>query len=948
MKPTVPKILPFSVSAILALFISLAFPARAGSQSLEAGFAYPPQQARPLVWWHWINGNITKQGMRADLEDMKRVGLGGAQILDASIYLPPGPVRYGTDQWHEHMQYAIRTAAELGLEITLMNCPGWSASGGPWNTPDRSMKQFTWSEIDVEGGKALSVSLPKPPAKLDFYRDVACLAVPALEKTSPRAKPTKALPPLKGITPYKLNTAAAPLAPEQIINLTRLVNVDGLLQHELPPGHWTIIRFGFTTTGSQNHPAQDEGHGLEIDKLDADAVAFQFDHALGRIIREAGPLAGKALSSVLFDSFEAGYQNWTDKLPEHFRQMKGYDLIPFLPALLGQPVSSVPESEAFLRDFRSLVENLIARYYFGTMQRLAHAHGLQVYAEAQGGPLNPTLCNEFVDVPMNEFWVPDTAPRFTSIKQVVSAANVLGRQIVGAESFTAKPEDGRWLAVPANLKKPGDCAFAYGINRLIFHTYTHQPYEGIAPGFTLGRYGTHFGRLNTWWPYAGEWITYLSRCQFLLQQGRTVADLCVVFDETSGYPPPKKDLELPRGYDYDICYPRHLAAMTWKDGAFHLPHGPTYRALILPDKWRADLATLQRLKEFADAGARVIGQFPVGPFGGSELRSAQPQWDKLVASLPKQLPPRATLEAVLKDAGITPDFSASDTNIVAIHRTTAEGDLYFLSNQSENATTFKGHFRVAKKMPELWDPVTGQVKNATQMEIQGGQMTIPLRLEAAGSIFVVFRHALENPLPDQKKTPSPQPTLLPITGPWEVTFQPGRGAPEKFNWDSLIPWNTHNDTGIRYYSGIATYQTKFKLPADFKTANHPCLLQLGKVCDLAEVKLNGVRIGVAWTAPFALEVTGHLQPGNNNLEISVANRWVNRLIGDESLPPDATYATDGSKFTVGRLAELPTWLNNPAALKQRQRFTFATWHFYEKDSPLLDSGLIGPVQLEMK
>ena len=904
----------------------------------------PPAEARPLTWWHWINGSVTKQGLRADLEDMQRVGIAGAQMLDVSIYLPAGPVRYGSDLWHEHVQYAIRTADELGLEIHLMNSPGWSGSGGPWITPERAMKRYVWSETEVEGGRSVKVALPQPRAKLDFYRDVAVLAIPA------GSKPTVAFEPaLKGVAPVKLD-AATIVAPDRVLTLTGSVSDEGLLTHELPAGRWTVLRFGFTVTGSMNHPAQPEGHGLECDKLDAHSVAFQFEQSLGRIIREAGPLAGRSLRAVLFDSFEGGYQNWTDRLPQLFQQRVGYDLVPWLPVLTGRAVGSREESEAFLRDLRNVVSETLAEKYFGTMQRLAHAHGLKVYAEAQGGPLNPFVCNEFTDVPMNEFWMPDARPRFSNMKQIASVAHLLGRRVVGAEAFTAKPEDGRWLATPASMKAVGDCAFASGINRFIFHTYAHQPYSDVAPGFTLGRYGTHFGRLNTWWPFAGAWIDHLARCQFLLQQGHAVADILLLTDGESGYLAPQKALEVPAGYDLDVCYPRHLARLAWRDGAFRSPHGPAYRLLVLPDKWVADIATLRRLKTFLAQGAAIVGQMPTAPAGLMELRNQLPQWRGLVAEISEGLKPREPLQRALDAIQLRPDVAltgqGSHADVRFIHRTAAEGELYFLSNQSGQPVTFQAQFRASRRLPEFWDPVAGRITPVADFQADADGVSVPLSLDVAGSIFVVFRQALpadwKPHAPKRPLTTIPAPVA--IDGPWQVSFQPGRGAPPEITLEQLVSWTQHSDPGVRFYSGIATYTTRFTAPA--VAAEVRRILRLGTVCDLAEVKLNGRSAGVAWTAPFELDVTELLREGVNTLEIAVANRWVNRLIGDERLPPDARYEFSGSKFTIGRLAELPAWLGNAELTRQRQRVTFATWHFYDADSPLLDSGLLGPVTLQ--
>ncbi len=948
---------PVAKSRFGFLFAALVFAVgftSSGQSPLEQGFANPPAEARPLAWWHWINGNVTKAGIRADMEDMKRVGIAGAQMLDVSIYLPPGPVRYGSDLWHEHVQYAIRTADELGLELDLMNCPGWSASGGPWNTPERSMKQFTWSETEVEGGKEVSVSLPQPAAKLDFYRDVTVLAVPRSTNVFLPPAERRAAPQLKSVTPYPLAMDGPPIAPGRVLDLAKFMDASGVLTTPLPPGRWTILRFGFTTTGSQNHPAVPEGHGLECDKFDLAAAEFQFERAMGRVIREAGPLVGKSFKGILFDSFEGGFQNWSDAFPREFKRIKGYDLLPWVPVLTGRVVGSVEQSEAVLRDFRSVVNELIARNYFGTMQRLAHQHGLKVYAEAQGGPLNPYLCNEFTDVPMNEFWMPDATPRFHLMKQVASMANVSGRSITAAEAFTAKPEDGRWLATPATMKAPGDCAFTAGINRFILHTYVHQPYSDIAPGFTLGRYGTHFGRLNTWWPFAGAWAEYVGRCQFLLQQGRTVADIALFANEDVGYLLSTKAAEVPDGFDFDVCYPRELAPMTWSDGAFHLPQGSAFRVLVLPDKWFADIATLRKLDAFLAAGATIVGPAPSAPSGWREVKNDQANWDALVQRVwgtkaDGRVKSRKQLRPVLDELHVAPDCEIktepAGATVRFIHRQTADADIYFLSNQSGAPVKVRARFRSGNRLPELWDAVAGRIADATDFQLSAGRASLPLELDKAGSVFVVFRRPAPADLTAHGSEASRAPDAVALSGPWRVKFHPGRLAPGEIRMDALASWTENGDPLVRYFSGIATYQSSFHLPAGTKEADMRCVLQLGKVCDIAEVKLNGRSAGIAWTPPFELDVTDWVRPGSNALEIAVANRWVNRLIGDEFLPPDAVYDSSGSIFTSNRLAALPAWLGDPTATRNRQRVTFGTWHFYGKESPLLESGLLGPVRL---
>lgn len=461
----------------------------------------------------------------------------------------------------------------------------------------------------------------------------------------------------------------------------------------------------------------------------------------------------------------------------------------------------------------------------------------------------------------------------------------------------------------------------------------------------MRRYGTHFGRLNTWWPMAGAWMSYLGRCQFLLQQGHPVADLLVLADEEADYPlSPAPELGIPPGSDFDACYPRHLESLEWKDRAFRSPTGAAYRILLLPKRWTASLATLQRLKTFLSQGAVIAGSPPIAPTGLLDQRNHLPEWDALVADVFGQVKAAVSLNE--------PDVIIAEPDIFWRHRARIErelggweSDIYFVSNQSGKPVTVQASFRAGRRAPEIWNPVTGQHAETSPYRVEdSGRISLPLTLDVSGSTFVVFRRILIAPDEQVRASPVVAP-LEPVVirGPWRVQFQPGRGAPEPITLEKLSSWTQQTDPGVKYFSGIATYSTAFDLPA--VSGDPRWVLNLGQVCDIAEVKVNGRRAGVAWTAPFEFDITGLVHAGRNALEIAVANRWVNRLIGDELLLPDARYEFTGSKFTSGRLAELPPWLGNTELTRKRQRITFATWHFYDKDSPLLDSGLIGPVRL---
>ncbi|GAB3064685.1 hypothetical protein GCM10027214_33700 [Stenotrophomonas tumulicola] len=973
------------------------------ADDLEIGFAAPPRDARPLGWWHWINGNVTIEGIDADLAAAKAAGMGGVQMFDVDIYAPKGPVRYGSESWFSHVRHAIDQADALGLEFHAMNTPGWSASGGPWVTPERSMKRLVWSETDVGGGD-VSMPLPRPdltPAYPErtvpmapYFVDIAVIAVPQTRERIAGGQAKAGW----GPRPIIRDTRTLPgIPPDSVIVLSDSMDASGHLTARLPPGRWTLLRFGYTTTGKTNHPAVPEGHGLEIDKLDPDAVAFQFEHSLGRMIRQAGPLAGKTFNGVLFDSFEGGFQNWTGEMPREFMHRKGYALLPWLPVLSGRVVGSLQESEAVLWDFRQVIEEMIADNYFGTMQRLASRHGMKVYSESQGGPVTPMSANRHVDVPMNEFWMPEAMPRAAKIRMTTSAATFLGRRMVAAEAFTARPEHARFQNTPASLKRAGDQAFTLGLNRFALHSFTHQPVSNAAPGFSLGRYGTHFGRLNTWWPYASDWIAYLSRSQFLLQQGNRVADVVLLVDEDLGYAlPDAVETSLP-GYDFEVAYPADIMAMSVQDGVLRHPRGAAFRLLVTPGPevsktWVANIATLRRIEQLVRSGASLAGSPPAAPAGLTDLKQRK-EFDRIVDALWADLPVRGakpvgrgTVHAglspaqVLQSKGVAPDvrWDGSMQDPRFIHRRAGEVDIYFVFNDSEQPRQARIELRQPGRIPEIWDPVRGTLADAALFTPTATGVGVPVQLEPWGSTFLVLRRPLPSRWTSGAATaglnladrpgrlltqarsvrldlsdrttrtvhlPALPPTLA-FTQGWEREF-PGLGgaAASRQRIEGLPSWTTDPDPAIRFHSGTAIYRTDFDLAQI--PANAVAMLDLGRVADIARVTVNNQDAGIAWKRPFRLDITTRLHPGTNTLEVHVANRWVNRLIGDAAIAVDAEYQKTGtSPFTDGRLLTMPAWIYQPRARGAWPRSSFTTWKQYDPDSPLVPSGLLGPVTLE--
>jgi hypothetical protein len=723
---------------------------------LVTEFRDPPASARPHTWWHWMNGNITAEGITADLEAMKAVGLGGAQIFNVSESIPDGPAPFMSPQWRELLKHAVAEADRLGLELCIHNCAGWSSSGGPWITPEHAMQIVVTSEVNVTGPRVFAEALPRPETRLGFYRDIAVLALPF---------PANAAR-IEGIAPkagyearYGIEPAAVEYPPgsvlkrDRIVDLTPTLTPDGFIQWQVPPGSWTILRIGHTPTGAVNAPSPVAGRGLECDKLSREAFDAHWDGMMGPIIADLGPLAGKTLNNCLIDSYEVGAQNWTPRFRDEFRQRRGYDPLLLLPVLTGRVVDSGEVSERFLWDLRRTIADLFADNYYTRFAELCRENGMLASIEPYDGPFECLLTGRDADIPMGEFWV--GGGESTSCKLAASVAHTYGRTLVGAESFTATPSTGRWQNDPASLKAIGDLIYAQGVNRFIIHRYAHQPWMDKLPGMTMGQWGTHFERTTTWWGQSPAWLTYLSRCQYLLQQGRFVADVCYFAGEAAPNSAPFDPALKALGYDYDACNADVLMnRMSVQDGRLVLPDGMTYRVLMLPDSTFMTPELIARVRDLVNRGATIIGPRP----HHSPSLAGYPQSDAVVESAAAELwgvdprkahafgkgrvlPPQPAATA-LQEMGIDPDClftsSAGLPKMAWIHRTVGDTDIYFLSNQKARADDVECSFRIRGRSPDLWNPETGSTEPAPIWSAVGNRTVVPIHFDPAGSVFVVF------------------------------------------------------------------------------------------------------------------------------------------------------------------------------------------------------------------
>lgn len=1066
--------------------------------NLEKGFLNPPESAKPRVWWHWMNGNITEEGIKADLEWMKRVGFGGFQSFDAGLKTPKivdKRLIYMTPEWKDAFSYTTKLADSLGFEMSIAGSPGWSETGGPWVIPAQAMKKLVWSEVRVEGGHPFSGTLPKPPTTTgrfqniagstrpnqywddddkDYYVDAEVVGyrIPEndllmsdlqpkitssggkfdlttltdgdlaksifLPTTLPSGKswiqfefsqsetiqsitmvigdvnnsikqvleysnnglqfntvidikkglqspqntitfsPTTArffrvtfTTPATQSTPdgikiaelvlhtvarvnrfedkagfaaaTDLETAPTPAVNDKdvikqvdIINLTSMMHSDGTLSWTPPSGKWGVIRFGYSLTGKQNHPASPEATGLEVDKLNADYVKAYLNKYLDQYKDATGGLIGqKGLQYVIFDSWEAGVQNWTDKMITEFSTRRGYDILPWLPVLTGRIVESAEASDRFLWDFRKTISDLTAENHYDQLTTILHERGMGSYIEAH--EFGRAFISDGIevkrkaDIPMGALWTPDTVGgkirtvNKADLRESASVAHIYGQNLVAAESMTSNGPPWAWS--PEYLKPTADMELANGVNRFVQSVSVHSPSNDKIPGLSLEHWGLWLNRHETWAEEAEPWITYLARSSYMLQQGKFVADVIYFYGEDNNITAlfGNKLPDVPLSYNFDFVNADAIInILSVNNGQIITPSGMSYSLLALdPNSKYMSLPVLRKISTMVKAGAIIVGEKPVGTPSLSDDQAAfKTIVDELWANEigenivgKGKVYAEETIAEVLASIKVTPDFEytkpQSNTELLFVHRKLDDVDIYWINNRNNRMEDIEATFRVKGKAAEIWHPETGKIEQASYA-ITNGLTKIPLHLEPNDAVFVVFR---EKAASSSLKLTQPHETQLAvIDGAWNISFQPNRGAPAQIILDQLTSWSENIDPGVKYFSGTASYTKTIQASVDWFEKGAQIWLDLGVVKNLAEVVVNGKSLGIVWKTPFRINVTGSMKEGENILEVKVTNLWVNRLIGDQQ--PET-----------------------------KTKITYTTQAFYKANSLLLPSGLLGPVKI---
>ncbi|MCI6551164.1 MAG: DNA-binding protein [Prevotella sp.] len=802
---------------------------------------------------------------------------------------------------------------------------GWQSSGPAftYSLPRTTARyfRFQWSPAGTEpGSEDLDAAKWKPTLKL---RDIVLSTDPRIDQWEGKTAQAWRV---SGPTVAADIPDADCVSPDQLIRLRlRGDTVQNAFPRSQRGQQFRILRFGHTSTGQMNATAGG-GKGLEVDKFNPQAVDKLLDNWFRLFLARPHADVVKVLH---VDSWECGCQNWGHGFSEAFRARRGYAIEPFMPLYAGLPVGSVDQSERVMRDIRLTINELVNERFFAHAEAKGHEWGRRVSQES----IAPTFVADgiehyrYSDLPMGEYWLNSpTHDKPNDMLDAISGAHLYGKPIVQAEGFTEVRGD--WQETPAMLKSLLDRHLALGMNKLVFHVNTHNPWMDRKPGMTLDGIGLYFQRDNTWYPEASGMVGYVTRCQHLLQLGQPVVDVAVFTGEempsraltpdrlvdilpglfgdariesersrmanadlpmtenpvgvfhAAGIVDLKDWVNALHGYQYDSMNPDALLrAAKVVDGHLQMPAGNRYKVLVLPGRTKMDPA----FKDYSEAVKAKI----------EECRKA----GVIIVNQPYSA-------ADFADSGLPRDVELPE-GVAYTHRTTDSAEIYLIANQQAEARTIRASFRISGRVPYLYDALQ-DVSHRAEWTVQNGRTELSLNLDANGSVFVLFPREARKNLPVLKDAGFRQP----VTGKWTLRFATTGETVETSRLDS---WTTREPRSQRFYSGSVDYVTDFSYKPKGRGR---VMVDLGTVCDLAHVYVNGIDCGIAWTPPYAVDVTKALRRGKNTLRIVVTNTWANALLGADSGEPPFAGIWTNAKYRMKQKRLLPAGLLGPVLIKE--------------------------------
>lgn len=701
----------------------------------------------------------------------------------------------------------------------------------------------------------------------------------------------------------------------KIVDLTAKMDKNGKLDWNVPAGKWVIMRFIRVPIGVKTKHGRPNLMGLESDKLSAEATKLQWNSYF-KVMSDSLKKVGIPLTGLHMDSHEAGSQNWTAGYENKFKQLRGYDIHKYLPALAGYIVGSKEETDAFLYDMRLTLSDLVSDEYFGTLDSLCRQAGVVFTGQAVGNGLTMVADNfkakGRVEKPQGEFWAYQTHGSY-DVKETSSAAHIYGKPIASAEAFT----DLKFSQSLAEAKNVADYAYAFGAQEFVVCASAYQPWLGKIPGSTGGGRQYVLNRNNTFWNYSRPFWDYQARCAGLMRNGKSVADLCIYLGENA----PVKLLAnrlpvIPEGYDFDVCTKDALVSrMSAKEGRIVLPDGVSYQLLLLPNNGDISLEALRQIAKLVKDGVPVYGNRPTASGSLNDAAFAK-EYQDLVNQLwdTKSSGTKVvgkgkvywgmSLGEVLAKQNIKPDAGFKSGNTVTdkiyfAHRNLGDRDIYFFNNHSKNAFKDSIRLRTTATNAEYWDPTTGKqyILPVTASGKDGLLLDVVLQPNESG--FIVTSYQTSANLPT--KSVKIEEKITSIEGDWKVFFDPKWGGPGEVTFTNLTDWTENEDKRIKYYSGTAIYRKTIKL--DKVASGEQVLLRFPQLGSIARVLINGKEVSTVWCSPWEADITSYIQKGKNKLEIQVVNSLSNRMIGDASLPQSErfTFAYPEIASTTDRL-----------------------------------------------